>query len=538
AAATRNTDLARIFRWRRPIVVATIGVLAAGAGVAMRGPQRPRLGLRAVGTPRAAPLDRTFAFQVRVMPPSYTRLPSIVLDNPAQITVVEGSAVTVTARDDGHVLARVTASKTDYVVFDTPSGARRTLPIVVTPDALPSVTLTAPGKDLVFAGSAARIAFEARATDDFGLTTLTLHYTKVSGSGEQFAFQDGEIPLHITRDTARVWRGDAARSLGDLRLDDGDMLVYRAVASDARGAGGEASSDAFFIEISRTGVAAAEAFTLPEQETRYALSQQMLIVKTDRLQQQRGSMAPDALRETALNLAVEQRMISAEFVFMLGGEVQDEEVEAAQSTELQEGRLENRGQRDLRTATVAMSQSEQLLTAIDLSGALSAERAAVEALQRAFARDRYILRALASRANLDVTRRLTGDVSSARDWKRTIAPVAENRRAALLEDALRGLADLAADADRSSPDFDRRARVLAETLLRTDTSSAPLRDAAVALQRAADARDGAARRTEVAAAATAVAAVARAASAEPVVDVAGPAPALSGAFASALRRLR
>ena len=38
-----------------------------------------------------------------------------------------------------------------------------------------------------------------------------------------------------------------------------------------------------------------------------------------------------------MNLAVEQRMIRAEFVFMLGGEINDEEVEAEQSVELQEG---------------------------------------------------------------------------------------------------------------------------------------------------------------------------------------------------------
>ena len=88
-------------------------------------------------------------------------------------------------------------------------------------------------------------------------------------------------------------------------------------------------------------------------------------------------------------------------------------MEAEQSTELQEGRLQNRGQRDLRAATIAMSQAEKLLTGANTAEALVAERAAVTALQRAFARDRYILRALASRANLDPARRLTGDLKDA-----------------------------------------------------------------------------------------------------------------------------
>ena len=81
-------------------------------------------------------------------------------------------------------------------------------------------------------------------------------------------------------------------------------------------------------------------------------------------------------------------MIRAEFVFMLGGEVEDEEVEAEQSTELQAGRLQNRGQRDVRAATIAMSQAEKLLTGADTARgagrrARSGRRAAARLLARA-----------------------------------------------------------------------------------------------------------------------------------------------------------
>lgn len=540
AVLTRRIDLAACLRWRRPALVLAIATLAVSTAGVIRSLRAPRLVLRAIGTRAGTPAIAAFHFNVRVVPPAYTRLPAVTLDDPSQLDVVEGSDVTITSADDGRrVLAHETALKTDVLVFDAPSGGHRAIPLVVTPDALPAVTITAPGRDLVYAAGAGRVVFAAQATDDFGLTSLTLHYTKVSGSGEQFAFEDGEIPLRVTRDSARAWRGDATRALGELRLADGDMLVYRAVASDARPGGGVASSDAFFIEISRTGVAAGEAFTLPEQETRYALSQQMLIVKTERLQQQRASMPADALRDAAVNLAVEQRMIRAEFVFMIGGEVEDEEVEAARSTELQEGRLENRGQRDLRTATIAMSQAEKLLTAVDLGGALAAEHAAVDALQRAFARGRYILRALASRANLEAARRLTGDLSTARDWRRTIPPTPENKRAALLQDALRGVADLAAVPPAAAGGgFDARARVLAETVLRIDVWSAPLREASASLQQAADARDAGARHHALTAAAAAVAGEARRSGAAPVIDVNAPGGVLAGAFADALANPR
>jgi hypothetical protein len=481
--------------------------------------------VRPAGTPAATAARTSVGLRVTatVQPPAYTRLPAQTLTDPPQIEAVEGSSVNAVM---GSYAMQTVLQKTGYIAIGD-GEARRTIPVVVRPDALPAATITVPGRDLVYAGGNPRITFDARATDDFGLRALTLRFTKVSGSGENFEFKDGEIPLSLVQDNPRQWRGSASRSLSELNLQEGDMLVYRAVATDARPGDGSASSDAFFIEISRLGAAAGDAFTLPEEETRYALSQQMLIIKTERLHQRQPSMAASEVNEAALNLAVEQRMIRAEFVFMLGGEVEDEEVEAEQSTELQEGRLQNRGQRDLRAATVAMSQAEKLLTGANLRAALTAERAAVAALQRAFARDRYILRALGSRTTLDPTRRLTGDLSNASDWRRSPQQAAANRRAALLQDLLSGLAQLSVDrraedagalnrAPSASPaqsanavSFEPRARVLAEEALRIDAASASLRDAATALQRVADARDMAERQRALAAASAAAAMEAR-----------------------------
>jgi hypothetical protein len=492
-----------------------------------------------------------------IEPPRYTGQPSATIVDPAEVRAVEGSRlilridgptsrVTVTGAGGAHAvepdasgvfLEQETLTRTGYVVVDAPPAVRRTLPVVVTSDALPSVRLTAPGRDLVLAGGNPRLEFEARASDDFGLRSLALQYTKVSGSGEQFEFKEGQIPLAIDRASDRDWRGKAERFLADLDLKEGDMLVYRAVASDARPGDGSASSDAFFIERSTLGASAAEAFTLPQEETRYALSEQMLIVKTERLAGRRGSMTAEEFRDASINLGVEQRMIRAEFVFMLGGEVEDEEVEAEQSTELQEGRLRNRGQADLRSATVTMSQAEKYLTGANTADALTAERAAVNALQRAFARDRYILRALAVRGQLDLSRRLTGDLSRASDWRRRVADRPENRLAAQLQELLRGIAALAADAGIDQASARPRASVLAEQALRADPSSAALRDGAMALQKLADAwpsTDRPHRSSRLGEIAAVVAAEARRtlAAASPIDR---PAPNLAGRFADALR---
>lgn len=492
---------------------------------------------------------------VTLEPPAYTGRAATTVVDPPHIEALEGTtlrmvvdarAARATAEHDGVTQAlgrdangrfvqRVELTRTGYVSIATDSGGRRVIPIVVSPDVLPGVRVTAPGRDLIFADADQRVAFEVHATDDFGLRSLSLQYTTVSGSGEQFEFREGEIPLVILRPSDRDWRGNAARSLAALSLKDGDMLVYRAVASDARPGGGTASSDAFFIEISKLGVAAGDAFTLPEEETRYALSQQMLIIKTERLNKKRPTMTPADVNDEALNLAVEQRMIRAELVFMLGGEVEDEEVEAAQSSELQEGRLQNRGQRDLRAATIAMSQAEKLLTGADTSHALTAERAAVAALQRAFSRDRYILRALATRTELDPQRRLTGNTSQAVNWRRDPPGARSNRRALLLQDLLTGIAALRDPTDVGPS----RAIELGREALVIDAGSSVLRGAAADLQRMADtwsttAAD--ARHRAIDAVASAVAAETGRALAGPPVSPGVAAPSLAGAFADALRR--
>jgi hypothetical protein len=116
---------------------------------------------------------------------------------------------------------------------------------------------------------------------------------------------------------------------------------------------------------------------------------------------------------------MEQRMVRAEVVFLSGGEVEDEVAEAEQSSELQEGRLQNAGRSEMMLAINEMSRAEARLNAGDTAGALAFERAALAALQRAFDRRRYFLRTLGERSRIDPSRRLTGNSASARSSSRS-----------------------------------------------------------------------------------------------------------------------
>ncbi len=182
------------------------------------------------GAPRAPVALRVHA---TVQPPVYTGLKAATTLDPQQLSAVEGSdlilsvestaaavtidhdgAASVLTRDpQGHFAYRTHLMTTGYVTITTGEGARRLMPIVVSPDGLPTVRVTAPGRDLVYAGGNPSIVFNARATDDYGVRSLSLHYTKVSGSGEQFSFKEGEIPLKVAVANPRDWSGAATATL-------------------------------------------------------------------------------------------------------------------------------------------------------------------------------------------------------------------------------------------------------------------------------------------------------------------------------------
>lgn len=379
-------------------------------------------------------LGSTPAVRVRIEPPAYTGRPVVTLDGPARLEALEGSRLTFALQEPGRIRFGATvitettvARESGYFAVEYDGKAERDtartllIPLSVTRDHAPTVRIDAPGKDLLLPAAERTIPVTIQASDDLALENLELRYTKVSGSGEQFEFQEGTLPVRLQRTSPREWRASGELALGPLRLGPGDSLVYRAVARDQRpGTTGTAASDTYFIEIAGPGQVALEGVDMPPELERYAMSQQMIVMKIERLQKKAPGLVPDALAEEAAVIAAEQRTVRANFVFLLGGHVEDEEEEAEHSHEIQEGRLENTARRDIDVAIGFMTRTAEGLTAVSLSDALPPARAAVEALQRAFGRSRYLLRALAVRSRLDPSRRLTGSLDGAGSWRRLL----------------------------------------------------------------------------------------------------------------------
>lgn len=452
--------------------------------------------------------------RVTVTPPSYTGLTPTSLSNPERVVALAGSRIDLqisgsSARmavetaggsipaikgDDASFAATVTMTSDGFVAitpFDEAgaAGPRRLIGLTATPDRPPAPRVTAPGKDLFLREATATLAIAVEAGDDLGLRSLRLVYTKVAGVGESFTFTEGEVPLTLARASARQWTGTGTLPLASLGLEVGDMIVYRAVATDAQPGARPVESDAFIVEIVSASEAMAEGFAIDDTTDKYALSQQMVILKTERLIAKaaaRPAPPAEAILEEALMIAAEQRSVRAELVFMTGGHFEDEFVEAAHEHEISDGRLDNSGRADLGRAIRDMSRASADLTEGNLKPALEAEKSALEAMQRALSRRRFILRTLTQRESIDDTRRLTGTMSDLARTRRAVADPGVPLHITALRAGLARLGDLAGTAPLTRQHAGVVTGVI-ESLLKTGAADPAVVDIVAVLSRAGEA---------------------------------------------------
>ena len=447
AEIARGVAAPRVVSLGRPAAFAAAGfgvLVGLVTGVPQRGARAVIQTVEETLKQAAAGSNGVSMISATITPPPYTREPPRTIGNPDRIEALQGSrlrlevqgghwrirfaADPLETRESGKTTAvDLTLVRSGYLAIEPidrdATQARRLLPVLVTPDRAPAIRVEAPGKDLLLPDASPVIGVSASAVDDYGLQSLELRYTKVSGSGEQFEFKEGSLPLTIARESSRNWKARTDLALSRLGLAPGDTMIYRFVGRDERaGDAGFASSETFFIEVAGPGQVALAGFELPPDRERYALSQQMIVLKLERLRAREQTIDRATLEQEVGNIAAEQRAVRANFVFLMGGEIEDEEAEAEHSHEIQEGRLENTARREIADAIQHMGKVEAGLAAVNTAAALPPARAAVEALQRAFGKNRYILRALPVRSRVDPSRRLTGEISTASDWRREQLP--------------------------------------------------------------------------------------------------------------------
>jgi hypothetical protein len=491
ASAPAVVPLARDVLW---MAVAAVVLPAIALGVPQRFSRAAKTAVAAVTERAAPPGTMRLAITATITPPVYTGMAARSITDPDSLTVIQGSRVGIAVTGSGEwsirfgaralassspssageLRAELVPEESGYFAIERhgAEGERRLLPVTVTPDRAPTIRIENPGRDLLMPAARSTVAIAVSAGDDFGLQALDLRYTKVSGSGEQFEFVEGSLPLSIARESPRAWKGAGSFDLTRLGLEPGDSLVYRAVARDGRpGDAGLAASDTFFIEIAGPGQVALPGFELPPDRERYALSQQMIVLKLQRLRAREASLSQDTLAQEVGTIAAEQRAVRANFIFLMGGHVEDEEEEAAHSNEIQEGRLENSARREINTAIRFMGQAEQALVAVDTGAALPPAKLAVDALQRAFGHNRYFLRTLAVRSRIDPSRRLTGDLKEASDWRRSLDEATADPKTRQARALLARLLELLPEGDLPPASASGVVGTLAEEALAVDPGS-------------------------------------------------------------------
>ncbi len=549
-----------LWPWRRA-VTALAGAVVLWSFVALI----PAGGLAVLtsGAVEASSLPVVDHVAVVVTPPAYSMREPETLDDPERVSVLAGSraqvrvvssAVSLTFETadgvqpvvraaDGTFVGGLTVEADGYLAV-TPLGpngeigSRRLIGVTAIQDHAPEVRITEPAKDLYLRSGDTRIPVGLRAADDLGLRSVTLAYTKVAGAGESFAFTEGTVPVTVTQVSEREWTAVGVLPLDTMALDVGDMVVYRGVALDQRPGAAPVESDAFIVEIVSAANAMSEGFSIDDRQDKYALSQQMVIIKTERLLAKAPGLSQDELLDEALGIAAEQRSVRAEIVFMTGGEFEDEVVESEHEGELSAGRLDNTGRADLGLATRAMSRAATELVAGELKTALVSEREALTAMQRALSRRRFILRTLTLRARVDDSRRLQGRLV---DLGRGVRPVDAATVSALVDAARTALLVTTQVSRQTTLTFEHSAELsrAASGLLSADGRGAPVVDVASRLSAAAEAiaagtpdvarralADAGARLTAIASAELATA---------PMTAVDDAAARLRGALADALR---
>ena len=233
-AAAGMAAILTIVAW---LVLATPDLRQAiGAAIGTRGPSPSEGGIARVRLAIAAPAYVGGALQTLIDP---ARIEGLSGSSVSMEVESRATAITVYFNDRrlavgrvGSVFhARVDVAASGLLLIESRDDQRRIqdrrlVPVVVKPDAPPQVTIDQPQKDLFIEHATGQIRVVAHARDDLALKTLTLHYTKVTGSGENYGFVEGELPLTLERTTPADWRGAISQALPALGLQDGDLLVY------------------------------------------------------------------------------------------------------------------------------------------------------------------------------------------------------------------------------------------------------------------------------------------------------------------------
>ncbi len=217
--------------------------------------------LNVVDLPFVKQLDLVLTF------PAFTHLPAKTVEDGGDIAALKGTVASITARLSGKVRAArivfpdgqktemrpngmdfigevsVSADTSYYIELVSVDGedyrGSNEYDISVLEDQPPTISFERPGRDRK-ATNLEEVFTEAHAEDDYGVTSMELHFSVNGGEEKRINLQE------LSRESARKLTGAHTFFLEDFGLKPGDFISYYAKARDVSH---ETTSDIYFIEI-------------------------------------------------------------------------------------------------------------------------------------------------------------------------------------------------------------------------------------------------------------------------------------------------
>ena len=381
-----------------------LAVLAAGLAGWPPAPIREHPAV-AVAPERGSPGG--LAIAVHVVPPAYARQPEMEA-GPPRVEALKGSTVAVRiASAPGPVRVgepgaadrtlqpgeSMTLQLSGNVAlrFETAALPPVVLQLVARPDRPPEVVLESPDADRTVTRTPGQFPVHAVARDDVGVEGVVLRWTLAQGRGEEMRFRNGTLAARPTV-TPEGTEVSAMLDPAALGMRGGDSLVLWAEATDGNavdgpGIGRSASRllrwDIPLPELTQGGKG-------PPLPSKGPLTERELLRRAEVLV--KSGLPPAVRRTRAAELGDEQRTLRESFGFFVQietGEAQQLDIEDPERAEQGPQAIRRR----LAEAVSAMWEAEGALSVGDAHGALPSMRAAVAALDAAFAAEKKVLAA-------------------------------------------------------------------------------------------------------------------------------------------------
>lgn len=283
---------------------------------------------------------------VRIIPPAYTRKPARSQDR-FSFEVEEGGVVEWSIHTKGEVkkmslvindkqtvplkrsgdgqfggAMRITQNGFYQISLDDELSDVYAMEIIK--DEPPTIKVQTPATSTIIGyGQAKRVTVSGFANDDYGMVSSSMFATIATGKGEGVKFRETTIPIN-SPGGSKVYNFSKLIDLNSLQMEPGDELYFYIEIKDAKGH--VVRSEAQTVAIKDTAeLMALDGFStgvniMPE----YFRSQRQIIMDTEKLLKEKGSMSTAEFNERCNNIGIDQKLLRLRYGKFLGEENEEE----------------------------------------------------------------------------------------------------------------------------------------------------------------------------------------------------------------------